>query len=46
MEGAMDTAKILAIDVRVELCCGNIGVPQHLLHGTQVGPTLQQMGGE
>jgi len=29
--------------VRVELCCGEIGVTQHLLHGAEVGSPFQQV---
>ena len=44
MELAMHAAKILTIDMRVDLCCRDIGMPEHLLTGAQVRPPFQQMG--
>jgi hypothetical protein len=44
MELAVHTSKILTIHVGVDLRGGNIGVTEHLLHRTQVGAALQQMG--
>ena len=36
----------LATDVGVALGCGDVGVPQQLLDRSQVGPTVEQVGGE
>ena len=32
--------------MRVDLRCGNVGVPKHLLDRAKVGPALEKMGGE
>lgn len=42
--GADGVAQILAGEVGVYLGGGEAFVPQHLLHGTQVGPVLHQFG--
>src|SRR5206468_6814116 len=42
----MDGAEVVPIDVGVELRRGEVGVAEHFLHGAQVGPALEQMGGE
>src|ERR1041384_3225352 len=35
-----------AIDVRINLRSGNIGVAEHRLHGSQIGAAFEQMGRE
>ena len=35
-----------AVDVRINLRSGNIGVAEHRLHGSQIGAAFEQMGRE
>ena len=46
MKLPVDASQIFAINVRVDLRGRDVRVPEHVLHGTQVGATLEQMGGE
>src|SRR5215217_1634512 len=46
MELVVDGAQAGAVDVGVDLRGGQVRVPEHLLHGPQVRPTLHQMRGE
>jgi hypothetical protein len=34
-------SEILAVDVRVNLRCRNVGVAEHFLHGAKIGPALE-----
>src|SRR5215510_4823662 len=36
----------LSRSVCVDLCCGNIGVTEHHLHRTKIGPVLNEVRGE
>ena len=38
--------EVVAVDVRVDFCGGDVFVSQHLLYGAQVGTAFQQVGGE
>jgi hypothetical protein len=46
MELLVDRAEVLAVDVGVELCGGQIGVSEHLLDRPEIGPALEEMGGK
>src|SRR5881398_3649582 len=39
----MNAAQVLAVDVRVDLRGGDVGVTEHLLHCAKVGSALEQM---
>src|SRR5438105_12345638 len=41
-----DDLEAFAVDVRVDLGGGDVRVPEHRLHGAQIGAALQEMGGE
>src|SRR3982750_3157784 len=43
---SMDAPKILAVDVRVDLCSRDVGMPKHFLDRAQICATLQEMRGE
>ena len=43
MELPMDGLQPLLIDVRVNLCRRNIGVPEHFLDDPQIGAVTQEM---
>ena len=38
--------EVLPIHMSVDLRGGKVGVAQHLLHGAEIRPALQQVGGE
>ena len=40
---AIGSRESLSTDVGVTLRCGHIGVTQQLLHGSQVGTTVEEM---
>ena len=42
----MHLPQVLPIHVGVDLRGGDVHVPEHLLHGTEVGAPLQQVRGE
>src|SRR4029077_15662791 len=46
MVGAVHRPQIVAVDPRIELGRAQVGVAEHLLYGPQVGPALQEVGGE
>ena len=46
MRPSVDLAYPLARQVRVQLCGGDAGMPEQLLHHAQVGPAFQQVRGE
>src|SRR5436190_1838062 len=46
MELLVYRPQVLAIDVRVDLRRGDVGVTEHFLYGTKVRPSLQQVRGE
>src|SRR6266567_1568827 len=46
MKLAVHRAQIVAVYVGVELRGREISMPEHLLHGSQVGPSLQEMSRE
>ncbi len=35
--------QLLPVDMRVNLCGGDVGMTEHLLHGTQIGSAFKQM---
>src|SRR6185369_15890815 len=35
-----------ALDMRIDLCRRNVGVPEHLLHAAQIGAMIEQMARE
>src|SRR5215469_17308761 len=43
MELPVNGSKIVPIDVRVDLRRRQVGMPEHLLHGAEVSPTLEEM---
>src|SRR5947209_6029887 len=43
MELLVDRSQILTIDVSVDLRRRDVGVAEHLLHGTEIGTALQQV---
>ena len=43
MRRVVDRRKVLKIEVRINLCRRNTGVPEHFLHGTQVAGGLQHV---
>ena len=46
MKFIIDLAKPLSADMRVNLSCGYLTVPQHQLHRPQVRPPLQKVSGK
>jgi hypothetical protein len=46
MGRVVDLGEVLEIKVGVDLCGGDVRMPEHLLYGTQIGAMLQQMRGE
>ena len=46
MRRVVRLGQVLEIQPRVDLCGGDVGVAQQLLHGAQVAAGLQQMAGE
>ena len=46
MSGIQDVAEPLFADMSVVLRRGQVGVTEQLLHGAQVGPTVEQVCGE
>ena len=43
MKAAVSPLKLLAGNVRVDLCGGDIGMAEHLLNGANIGVILDQM---
>ena len=46
MKLLVDRPQVFPIDVRVDLGRGEVGVTQHLLHGAEVGATLEKVSRE
>ena len=46
MRLSVDLKNVARVDMRVALRRGEAGVAQKLLDGTEIGPALQQVGGE
>ena len=46
MGGSVDNTETLFGDMCVSLCGREIGVPEQLLHRSQIGTTVEKMSGE
>ena len=46
VEGPMDLSQVFPVHVGVDLCGGDVGVPQKLLNRGQIRATLQEMSGK
>ena len=46
VEGTVDFLQVGTVQVSVNLCGGNIHMPQHFLNDTQISTSLQKMGGK
>ena len=46
VRGVVDGAQPLPTDMSVTLGGGEVGVTEQLLHGAEVGATVEQVGGE
>ncbi len=46
MKAPMHLTQASRCDVRVDLRGGDVGVPEHRLHGTEIGAAVEEMGGE
>ena len=42
----VNLGQVLKIQMGIYLCRGDVGMPQHFLHGAQVAAGLQHMGGK
>ena len=42
----MNILEMAAVDVGIDLCCGDIGMTEHHLHGPQVSAVFKQVGGK
>jgi hypothetical protein len=46
MERAVNFFEILSVNVRIDLCCRDIGVAKHFLYSAEVSASFQQMCSE
>ena len=46
MKSLMQILETTAVNMGIDLGCGNIGVAEHHLHRPEIGPMLQKMGGK
>jgi hypothetical protein len=46
MKASVFVQKVLSLDCAVNLSRGDVGMAKHLLNGTEIGTSAQEMGGE